>query len=264
MENKQNLLQNLLDSWPQIRQVRDLSIINLNNDYSLVVACDSAGAVGNKELDDLKVSNYILGRFTARVALLEVVAAGAIPILISDTLGVEMEPSGREIIQGIKDELKLLGLAEKVHLTGSTEENFKPRQTGIGITVVGLGKTSGLKVGQARGGHELLCFGYPKVGAEVQLDDPEIVSVATALELLAYEGVQEMVPVGSKGILYEARLLADSAGCRLALEPQCPLPLEKTAGPATCLLVAVEPRLTSVLQRDFSLPVTKIGVLQDC
>lgn len=257
------MLKGILPSWPQIRQVRDLSIITLDNDYSLVVACDSAGAVGNKELDDLKVSNYILGRFTSRVALLEVVAAGAIPILISDTLGVEMEPSGREIIQGIKDELKLLGLEERVHLTGSTEENFKPRQTGIGITVVGLGKTRQLKVGQTRGGHELLCFGYPKVGAEVRLDDPEIVSVATALELLAYQGVKEMVPVGSKGILYEARLLARCAGVELVVDPHCPLPLEKTAGPATCLLVAVEPRLTPVLERDFPLPVTKIGFFRD-
>lgn len=259
MDNKQNWLQSILSSWPQIRQVRDLSIISLDNDYSLVVACDSAGAVGNKELDELKVSNYILGRFTARVALLEVVAAGAIPLLISDTLGVEMEPSGREIIQGIKDELKLLGLEEKVHITGSTEENFQPRQTGIGITVVGLVKTHQLKVGKAQAGLEILCFGYPKVGGEVHLEDPELVNVATALDLLAYEGVKEMVPVGSKGILYEAQLLAGSSGCRLVLDPECPLPLKKTAGPATCLLAAVEPPLVSLLQDKFTVPVTKVG-----
>lgn len=249
-------------NWPKIAQVRDLSIIELNNHQKLVVACDSAGAIGAKELDELKCSNYILGRFTARVALLEVLAAGAMPILISDGLAVEMEPSGREILQGITDELKTLGIADKCHLTGSTEENFITKQSGIGITVIGLAAAEDLRLGKVQSGDDIYCFGLPKVGAQVNLDDPEIIDLHTVRKLSLYPEVHEIVPVGSKGILYEAQLLAKSYDRKLHLDPNCPLPLAKSAGPATCLIAAVEPKLKETLDQEFSLPVTYIGRIE--
>lgn len=248
--------------WPKITQVRDLSIIELNKNQRLVVACDSAGAVGAKELDELKCSNYILGRFTARVALLEVLAVGAMPVLISDGLAVEMEPSGREIIQGITDELRVLGIADKCHLTGSTEENFPTKQSGIGITVIGLATTEELRLGKVQSGDEVHCFGLPKVGSQVNLEDPEIVNLHTVRKLSTYPEVHEIVPVGSKGILYEAQQLTQSYGKNLSIDPNCPLPLTESAGPATCLIAAVEPKLKETLYQEFSLPITYIGRIE--
>ena len=157
-------------------RVRDLSVIDLSNGESLVVACDSAGAVGPKELDEVKVSNYILGRFISRVALMEVVASGALPIMVTNALAMEMDPSGTEIIAGIKDELKELSMEDQVHITGSTEENFVARQSGIGITVIGLGEREKLRLISAKPGDEIFCLGLPKVGSEVTLTDPEIIT----------------------------------------------------------------------------------------
>ncbi|HHW06748.1 MAG TPA: alpha-ribazole kinase [Clostridia bacterium] len=245
--------------WPKITQVRDLSIIELDDSQRILVACDSIGAVGAKELDALQVPYFIVGRCAARVPLLELLAVGARPVLISDCLTLEMEPSGREILAGIQHELKLLGLEGKCHLTGSTEENFVTRQSGIGITVVALAGKEELRIGKVRPGHEIYCFGIPKVGAEVDLDDPDIISFNTVVKLLQYPQVHEMAPVGSKGIRYEAELLTRSCGGRLQVDSRCPLPLTKSAGPATCLVAAVEPGSGETLYRDFSLPITYIG-----
>jgi len=247
--------------WPKTRQVRELRIVELDRDRCRVIACDSLGAVGNKELDELRVPYFIVGRCAARVPLMEVLAVGAQPVLISDGLTVEMEPSGREIIAGIKHELQLLGLEDKCHLTGSTEENFVTRQSGLGITVVALARPEELRTGRVQPGDEILCFGLPKLGAEVNLDDPAIVHPSTVLRLLERPEVHEMVPVGSKGILFEARLLAAPRRGQLNLDPNCPLPLRKSAGPATCLLAAVAPGTREVFSRDFPLPVTYIGTV---
>lgn len=259
MDSSLNILSGLLDTWPRITQVRDLSVISLKGDQSLIIACDSGGAIGPKELDEIKVSNYILGRFITRVALLEVMAAGALPVLVCNALTVEMEPSGKEIISGIKAELDQLGLGNKIHLTGTTEENFRTRQSGIGITVIGLAKTENLRLNKAQPGDEILCFGYPKVGEEVELDDPEIITGQTVLQLLTYQGVREIVPVGSKGILYEAGVLAENSNLKLELASQCKLPLKKSGGPATCLVAAINPEITAKLKESFALPITKVG-----
>lgn len=244
---------------PPTRQIRDLTIIDLRHGESLVVACDSAGAVGPKELDEVKVSNYILGRFISRVALMEVVASGAIPILVTDALAVEMEPSGAEIIAGIKDELKQLGLEDQVRITGSTEENFVAKQSGVGITVIGIGETEKLRLISAKPGDELLCLGLPKVGSEVTLTDPEIITARTFMDLLGDQEVHEVVPVGSKGILYEARTLAETNGLELELNPECGLPLKKSGGPATCAIVAAAPGFGNKLARILSLPIDLVG-----
>ncbi|NLL17738.1 MAG: hypothetical protein GX262_01790 [Clostridia bacterium] len=247
---------------PPIRQIRDLTIIDLNNGESLVVACDSAGAVGPKELDEVKVSNYILGRFIFRVALIEVVASGALPIVVTDALAVEMNPSGAEIIAGIKDELKDLGMENQVQLTGSTEENFVAKQSGIGITVIGIGEKEKLRLVSAKPGDELLCLGLPKLGAEVELTDPEIITTKIVLDLLTYPEIHEVVPVGSKGILYEARTLAKTNGMELELNPECTLPLEKSGGPSTCVLAATAPGFKDQLTKSLPLPVNLIGKIK--
>jgi len=263
MSSSLDIVKEILYFWPLVKQVRDLSIISLSGGQSLVIACDSGGAIGEKELDEVKVPNYILGRFITRVALLEVMAAGAVPVLVCDTLAVEMKPSGEEIIRGIKDELNQLSFADKIHLTGTTEENMKTRQSGMGITVVGLAQEGRLRLARTQAGDDILCFGYPKVGPEVKLGDPEIVDVSTVLSLLACQEVRELVPVGSKGILYEARALAETSGLEFVPDFTTDLPLEKSAGPATCLVAAVKPQLTAELGKSFTQPVTRIGSLQE-
>lgn len=59
-----------------IERYRDLIII-YEKDTAYVISCDSLGAIGNKEHDQLKVSEDIVGRATIKVALAEALCVGA-------------------------------------------------------------------------------------------------------------------------------------------------------------------------------------------
>ncbi|QGP92167.1 hypothetical protein MGLY_15310 [Neomoorella glycerini] len=227
---------------PSPRRYRDLTILDLDEQRVLVIACDSAGAIGPKEADVVRVPGYILGRFTARVALMEVLAAGAWPVCIVNTLCVEPEPAGTAIREGVADEIRVLGIDPEKALTGSSEKNVPTSQSGIGVTVIGMAAKTSLLMGRLAAGDALALFGRPKVGAEVFLEDQEIVDLKTVRLLLAQPGVREMVPVGSRGILAEAQDLAALYGLQINWRQNLPeLNLHKSAGPATCILAAGDP-----------------------
>ncbi|MBE3571986.1 MAG: alpha-ribazole kinase [Moorella humiferrea] len=223
------------------RRYRDLTILDLEAQRSLVIACDSAGAIGPKEADVVRVPGYVLGRFTARVALMEVLAVGAWPVCIVNTLCVEPEPAGAAIREGVADEVRSLGIDPEKALTGSSEKNVPTIQSGIGITVIGLATTAELLIGRLAAGDALALFGRPKVGTEVFLDDPEIADLQTVRLLLDQPGIREIVPAGSRGILAEARDLAALYRLQINWRPGLSeLDLHKSAGPATCILAAGE------------------------
>lgn len=240
---------------------RDLTLVELAEDCVLVMACDSAGGIGPKELDAVKVSGYVLGRFTARVALMELLAAGAHPVVLVSNVCVESDPGGREITRGIMEELRAAGLDSDIAVTGSTEKNIPTRQTALGVTAIGLARSSDLKLGLTRPNDRVFCVGLPKVGNEVGLADPNIATLQAVMALRICPEVHEIVPVGSQGIRREAEALAGSAGLRLHLDPVSGLDMEKSAGPATCFIFTAEPDL-SLAERIKSLllqPVWAIG-----
>lgn len=223
---------------------RDLSLLDLPGGDTLVVACDSAGGVGPKSGDVVKVAGYISGRFTARVALMEVLCAGARPILLVNTAAVEPNPTGEEILRGIVAEAALAGLGPEL-VTGSFEKNIPTVQTGLGVTVLGLAAT---EQRVAKAGDLVVAIGRPKVGEEVGLDDPEIADLPLVRQLLAEPDIHDLLPVGSRGIAAEAADLAASAGLEPEwLEPEEGWVYSKSAGPSTCLLAAVAPRLLPAL-----------------
>jgi hypothetical protein len=180
----------------------------------------------------MPVDAYYVGKFAARVALLEVMASGATPMVISDGLCCEMEPTGLEIMRGIEDEVELCG-NKGITLTGSTEENFPTSMTGIGLTVIGYAEDSELRFGSGRPEDAILLVGTPAVGAGVDLSDDSCYK--NLARLMGVDDVMEIVPVGSKGILYEARLLAELNGCSFAPEGS-DVDLLASAGPATCMI----------------------------
>ena len=63
--------------------------------------------------------------FLARVALMDVTATGAFPLLLSVTLGVEKEPTGNQIIEGIKREARSIGLDPNQVIMENTEATLK-------------------------------------------------------------------------------------------------------------------------------------------
>lgn len=227
-----------------VRQVRDLSVLALTADSVLVVACDSLGAIGPKPGDAVHVTADVVGYFAARVPLLEVLCAGATPVLVVNALAVEWEPTGRAILAGVRDACSEAGLDAAAAITGSTEENVATNQTGVGVTVLGVASRSGLRPGTARGGDNLYLIGTPKSAPEqhVERSDPEMVTFADVLALLEQPAVHDLLPVGSRGAQWEARQLADSAHLTLQLDTTLDAAtsalLERSGGPATALLVA--------------------------
>ena len=89
----------------RIETARDIVLIRLDERRILVVSCDSTGAIGPKPVDALKVDAVTVGKFAARVALMEILAVGAKPICLSIALCVEPVPTGRAIMKGVRREL---------------------------------------------------------------------------------------------------------------------------------------------------------------
>lgn len=242
------------------RQFRDLTLAEWSAGDILVIACDSLGAIGEKELDQVRASYRALGSYTARVPLMEVLAAGAEPLVVVNTLCMEMDPGGISVIAGINDELELAGLAGQVAVTGSTEENMLTRQSGVGVTVIGKAAKSELRLGRSQAGDLVVCLGVPLVGEEV-LQSAKQANPALVKDLLRLPWIRELLPVGSKGILYEAGELARWSGHNLVLCRDCSVDLSKSAGPATCLLAAMAEEYFLRLEQIADIPVTPVAYL---
>lgn len=243
-----------------IEKIRDLTIVGIDNGKTIVIACDSCGSIGNKEGDILKIPPFYTGKFTVRVGILEVMCAGAEIITVVDSVCNEMEPTGREIISGIKKELEKAGIQDVV-LTGSTEENFKTFSTALGVTVIGIVDNNNLKLKKARAGDVVISIGIPKFGEEIDLNgDKDMVSYEDIKYLLSIDEVHEIIPVGSKGILYEAENAALNNGLKLCKEKNIAVEINKSAGPATCVIALIREK---ALYRLNNLPyLSIIGRLQ--
>lgn len=260
-----------LDSLPsgRVEKRRDLTLIRLAGSFYLVVACDSDGGIGPKPNDTVAVPAHLLGRLAARVPLMEMLASGARPLVLIDTLSVEMEPTGRDIIEGVLVEAALAGIGGEGAVTGSTEDNVPTVATGIGVTVIGLAEQGQLRPGTSRPGDAIVAIGRPKSAPadRVTADDPETAGIPDVLALLRLPSVHDILPVGSKGIAYEARQMAASAGLTVDLSGgraagDGGVNLEKSAGPSTCVLASVSDGSLEALLRAAARPAALVGRLR--
>jgi len=223
---------------------RDVSIINIAEELYLVVACDSLGAIGDKERDIVKVPPYVSGRFTCRVPLMELISVGAVPKALTATICNEPVPTGESILAGIRDELIKTGL--DIPITISTEKNMPTCQTGLGVTIIGICRKDELRINTTHIGDKLYCVGIPKVGNEVDLEDPEIPDGRLVSDLLKLLFVQDIIPVGSKGIKGEADMLTAALGLSVRWSEDLNVDINKSSGPATCLLVTASEDLPPI------------------
>ncbi|MFB3889764.1 MAG: AIR synthase related protein [Candidatus Bathyarchaeia archaeon] len=247
-----------------IRTNRDLLIFQLGGDQALVVGCDSAGGIGPKPLDKVKVDSFTLGKFTARAALMEVLAVGADPVCVVDALSVEPEPTGAEIIRGIRHEAEIAGLDPRLAVTGSTEKNVVVEQTGIGVTVIGACKAAKLKMATSKAGDVVVAVGVACVGQEVLPAEKagRIADTTDVLKLRSLRFVHEVLPVGSLGVRRETLVLAE--GSRLAVEmlAETGVDVDKSAGPATVVLASLPADKVDGLKLIFKKPVTVVARLR--
>ena len=247
----------------RLSQRRDLTLVRLAGTFYLVIACDSDGGIGPKPNDTVPAPAELLGRFAARVPLMEMVASGARPLVLVDTLSVEIEPTGRQIIEGVRFEARLAGMVGENVVTGSTEDNVPTTATGIGVTVIGIAEERQIRQGKSKPGDIIACVGIPKSAPHdtVIIDDPEIADIPVAISVSLMPFVRDILPVGSKGIYYEACQMAESAGLELKLSSDCNLDIAKSAGPSTCILASLPLASFSEFKDAISKPVSIVGHL---
>lgn len=245
------------------RSIRDLLVTELTTDLWIIVTCDSDGGIGPKEKDTIPCKGYDLGRFAARVPLMEMLACGAAPLIVVDVLAVEMNPTGSEIIKGIRDEAEEAGMDKNFVVTGSTEDNVETVQTGLGVVVIGIVKKEDFRSGKSKLNDTLLCIGVPKSAPKdvVTFTDQEIANLDVMRKVSLLDYVHDILPVGSKGIKYELHELAAAADLRPTIIKDVEIDTYKSAGPATCFLVSLTDNKVQEFISTINCPVTKIGKL---
>ena len=220
-----------------VRPVRDLLIVD--GSPPLVIACDSVGGIGPRPADPVRVPAELVAHFAARVPLLEVLCAGARPVALINTLCHDLAEA-TVFIDTFRAVASEVGIRPDA-VTGSTEENVPSPATGVGVTVIGT-LAGDLLTGGGRPGDVVICVGWPRSAPhdEVFIGHPDIVPLSTVQALVTTGAVHDALPVGSRGIGYEAGQLAESSGCALTWLPH-PLPLDASGGPASCVLLACDP-----------------------
>ncbi|MBU5427582.1 hypothetical protein KQI41_14430 [Tissierella pigra] len=242
-----------------ISKYRDLTLIDINEEQLLIISCDSAGGIGNKKNDVVKTTPEVIGYFTTQVALMEILSFGAKPITVINTLSVEMNDTGKRIIKGIKEALEPLDFHNINLITGSTEENFPVTVTGIGITIIGIINKKEWRKHYTEPGLIATVVGLPKVGNEVLNDSNTIMSTSKLLELKKKRYIKEILPVGSKGILYELNQMSKTNNIKYFLEDNLSIDIYKSGGPSTCVIVSMEESKYGELKNEISIPVNRIG-----
>ncbi len=244
----------------KITKFRDLTLIDINDTQIMAIACDSSGGIGDKEFDVVKVKPEIVGFYTTQVALMEILAIGAEPITIVNALAVERNPSGEGIIRGVKEAIAPLNLPEDKIITGSTEENIPVCQTAMGMTIIGIINKVDFRKTTARKGDIALSVGIPKVGDEVIADiGNEIMTIELLLKLVKDHRVNEVLPVGSKGILYELGEMARTSELNFVLEEKPFIDIHKSAGPGTCAIISINEEHYHTIKENFPIPIHRIG-----
>ena len=241
-----------------IEKYRDISIINLGDQF-ITIACDSCGGVGLLEDDIVKTDGFNVGYHTAFVSLAETLAIGAEPLIIADTLSVSLGEYGKSIVSGIRAAAKEAGLNPDTSITGSSEENFTVKSTGIGVTVIGRLVLADFRPSAVSDTYDVIVIGHPFVGDDVLKNKPKLLTLQTVRILKNNNSVFDIIPVGSKGILYESNQMAGTLGMQFNEETSDPGMIRISAGPATCAIAAVTPGTAKKIKTLVNIPVTQIG-----
>jgi hypothetical protein len=245
-----------------INSLRDIRLFKLDKERILGVSCDSSGGIGPKTADLVKASGNMVGKFVARVALMEALAVGGTPFCASVALAVEPKPTGARIIEGVRNELRHV-CPKLLIMLQSTEKNFHVKQTGAGVTLLSLIPRQDLRIKKCRVGDVVLAVGIPSVGHRVLVGEREhsLADPKDIIRLLKNPNVHEMIPVGSRGILHEAQTMASDSKLKFKLNAENGLDVRKSAGPATVILCAIPEEAAKLLMVSFSKPTRLVGVL---
>lgn len=239
----------------------DVTLMKLPTGLVLSLSYTSSGGIGPKPMDKIKVDGFTLGRFMTRVALMDTISINSWPKVIIATLSVEMSPTGIEILEGIKSEVKKIGLDPDQSISMNTEENISTEQTGLGVTAVGFVHEEELRIGKTQPNDSLVLIGEPKVGDEVIQAEKEgkIANLQDLIKLIQLEFIHDIIPVDTQGIAYEARMIVHMIGRQVRFYNNTKIDLEKPAGPATAILISMNEAQIDKLNWIIRKPITIIG-----
>lgn len=219
---------------------RDISIVPLQDDLILTVAADNSGSVGEKREDEVNVPYEVVAYYGARVCVMETLAVGAEPLTFI-IHSFNEENVWDSMVQGAHRAFKETGL-ENIEIIGSTESNFSLKQSASSFTLIGSVKETGLRIGTTLEDTSYAVIGKPLVGEEIITQRDEVLPLRLYQELCQLEGVYELVPVGSKGIGKELSVI-----CEHPHDYGCSLPMDKSAGPSSCVLISYNPKIKNHL-----------------
>ena len=240
-----------------IKQIRDITIIDFDENRYLGIACDSCGGIGYKEQDMVKASPQLTAYHTGKVVLAELMSMGFTPFILADGLAVEMNDTGKQLIEGFNEVLSKLSF--NVHLTGSTEENIRTVQTSMGITCIGLCDKDKLKFNKTKSGDLCLIIGLPMVGNEVVNNPDKALDIEDFEKLFHCDYIKEMLPIGSRGIECELNDLLKYNGLNFKYESNISIDLKKSGGPSTSCIVTLSKDNLEEIKSIIKKPINIIG-----
>lgn len=241
-----------------IKQIRDLTVIDFDETRYLGIACDSCGGIGLKEHDMVKASPQLVAYQTGKVVLAELMSMGFTPIIMADGLAVEMNDTGKQLIEGFNEVLSKLKTT-KVHLTGSTEENIKTVQTSMGVTCIGMCDKNKLKYKKTERNDVCILIGLPLVGNDVVNNPDKILDIDDFETLYLCDYIKEMLPVGSRGTSAELKDLCDYNNLNIKLEHTINVDLNHSGGPSCSCIITTDEKHVAIVKSLINKPVNFIG-----
>jgi len=207
----------------------------------LIATTDNAAAIGEKPQDIVSASDKLTAYFTARVTFLEQLAANALPthIILANFSG---DTAWSRYVAGIQQVFEEAALICP-QIDGSTESNMPTLQSALSVTMLGEP--------QKRTSYELehlswYTYGLPLIGNEVLAQPEDVAQLQAIYHAWKEEIVQQVWPVGSKGLQAEFTRLFG----RIHVESV--LNIEKSAGPCTVVLLGIHSEKEQLAQKIFS------------
>ncbi|MBT2570879.1 alpha-ribazole-5-phosphate synthase [Planococcus sp. ISL-110] len=205
-----------------------------------VITSDNSAAIGEKPQDAVYASDVVTAKFAARVALLEQWAAGSEPqaVLLHNFSGADQWAA---YMAGLTE---LFAEAGSVlpPISGSTETNMPTLQSGIAVTMIGK-KNRNLAPAESL---RWFVYGVPLIGEKVLARADQTADLGLIQKAFGSALVERIWPVGSKGIAQEVALLMGRP-----VKVSAAIDMNSSGGPATCVLVGVQPKNAERAQRYF-------------
>lgn len=231
-----------------MKAISDIAIVPLSEQFELVIASDNSGAIGMKQLDEVKVPNEVTSYYACRVAYMDLIRAKGEPkvIVMQNFTG---DSAWHEYKLGVNRFLKETKV-QQLPITGSTESNFTTVQSGVGLTIIGTRPKSDRISPRLDESASFAVIGKPLVGNQAIEQAEHIAPISLYEKFVHMTEIIDVMPVGSKGILVEWQKLTGEKN-----DLRSELNLTQSGGPATCFIIAypkaAEAKIKAIAKRYF-------------